>query len=609
MRALERCKIEVLGQIKCGVALSNNGYDRNNDCFNGVEKPKFQSSGLPMDTDDTSLEPQAAENKRISDDDGANDDDLSYDEPASSEKESEKPEFYLDISENEQLGKKDRKYMFIEIDCCMDLKNSSGGRQQSLKDMYGGKSEINPFVVIKVNEKEIGRTPTIENSTKPFWLDQCFEFPVSEMCSVVLEVWTIRIPRKSEALNASYRNEQLLGEASISIPSFQANQNEGFQDIISNLTMEVDTNELIDEYKDCTSQLGDGSDLVVEGNDYRVPPPKTLRLRDELMKMTEVPKSFIGSPPFIAIICMVGYYIVGVLAYSFIFENWSVTDSIYFSTVTLTTVGYGDIYPTKTGTVIFTSFFTVLAIGFIGMTFINYIGEAMVNTTVKNLNGGHHEHDKDSRYESHEQRNDSDDSFPLFRERVVLFCTIASIVCAAGFIGYFERWSFIETLYWCIITGTTVGYGDFSPTKSETKWIAFFLLPCLVVIFGMLLARLSDVVINKEIDKINAKVFEREVTAEDLAKMDADDDEVVTELEFVVYMLKELDKIDQALVDKLHELYAGLDPDSDGINNDDLKIKLQDRLRQSRLEALTKYESNLLQDRVVSTQSDATNNV
>lgn len=342
MRALENGKIEVLGQIKCGIALSNNGYDRNNYSFNGVEKPKFQSPGLPMDTDDTSREPQAAESKRISDDDGANDDDLSYDEPASSEKEGETPELYhLNMSKDEQLGKKDRKYMFMEIDCCMDLKISSGGRQQSLRDMYGGKSEINPFVVIKVNEKEIGRTPTIKNSTKPFWLDQCFEFPVSELCSVVLEVWTIRIPRKSEALNASYCNEQLLGEASISIPSFQANQNEGVQDIVSNLTMEVDTNVLIDENKDRTLQLGDGSDLVIEGNDYRVPPPKTLRLRDELMKLTEVPKSFIGSTPFIAIICMVGYYIVGVVAYSFIFENWSVTDSIYFSTVTLTTVGYG----------------------------------------------------------------------------------------------------------------------------------------------------------------------------------------------------------------------------------------------------------------------------
>jgi len=32
---------------------------------------------------------------------------------------------------------------------------------------------------------------------------------------------------------------------------------------------------------------------------------------------------------------------IGVLAFSFIFEHWTIIDSLYFTTVCLTTVGYG----------------------------------------------------------------------------------------------------------------------------------------------------------------------------------------------------------------------------------------------------------------------------
>jgi len=44
-------------------------------------------------------------------------------------------------------------------------------------------------------------------------------------------------------------------------------------------------------------------------------------------------------------------------------EKWSWTDSFYFTGMTLTTVGYGDLHPTKDSTKIFTVFYTILAIG------------------------------------------------------------------------------------------------------------------------------------------------------------------------------------------------------------------------------------------------------
>ncbi len=44
-------------------------------------------------------------------------------------------------------------------------------------------------------------------------------------------------------------------------------------------------------------------------------------------------------------------------------ENWSYTDSFYFSTITLTTIGYGDLHPTTDQSKIFTAIYTIFGVG------------------------------------------------------------------------------------------------------------------------------------------------------------------------------------------------------------------------------------------------------
>jgi voltage-gated potassium channel len=45
------------------------------------------------------------------------------------------------------------------------------------------------------------------------------------------------------------------------------------------------------------------------------------------------------------------------------FEDWSIIQALYFSVVTLTTVGYGDLHPTSDGTQIFTIIYILTGLG------------------------------------------------------------------------------------------------------------------------------------------------------------------------------------------------------------------------------------------------------
>ena len=62
---------------------------------------------------------------------------------------------------------------------------------------------------------------------------------------------------------------------------------------------------------------------------------------------------------------------LGSVSYRYL-EGWSWIDSIYFSVITLTTIGYGDLSPQTDGGKVFTLFYIVLGIGII-LSFVNTV--------------------------------------------------------------------------------------------------------------------------------------------------------------------------------------------------------------------------------------------
>ena len=55
-------------------------------------------------------------------------------------------------------------------------------------------------------------------------------------------------------------------------------------------------------------------------------------------------------------------------------EGWSLLDSLYFSVITLTTIGYGDLSPSTTAGKIFTMIYIFVGLGII-LGFVNAIAE------------------------------------------------------------------------------------------------------------------------------------------------------------------------------------------------------------------------------------------
>jgi voltage-gated potassium channel Kch len=86
------------------------------------------------------------------------------------------------------------------------------------------------------------------------------------------------------------------------------------------------------------------------------------------------------------------FFILALLTGSTIFycniENWSIIDSLYFSVMTMATIGYGDFVPTTPFSKVFTIIYTFLSIGaFVSFTaksiYLTYDNHNLFNSKLK----------------------------------------------------------------------------------------------------------------------------------------------------------------------------------------------------------------------------------
>jgi Ion channel len=309
------------------------------------------------------------------------------------------------------------------------------------------------------------------------------------------------------------------------------------------------------------------------------------------------------------------YYSLAVAGFSFLVEKWSVTDSLFFATVLCTTIGYGDIAPDQPSGRIYTACLCLYGVVMLGI-FLGVLGQYVVeehdlaaeerrkkvssqvvqflkdensNTTVEAAEVQPEDVFTESVRDDVRERSLWEDiwSLVMYEAPIMGFLVLTSLG-----IGYLEGWSWMESLYWLVISGTTVGFGDFHPSLSYTKLFSCFFLPLAVAVLGALLGRIASLYMDRKRRLAEQRFLSRSLTLCDLTTMDTSEDGRVDKAEFLTYMLTALQKVSKEDVQEIVDLFHKLDVDgSNYLSKDDLEAKnLDESLRSSLCKSLKKEQ-------------------
>lgn len=184
-------------------------------------------------------------------------------------------------------------------------------------------------------------------------------------------------------------------------------------------------------------------------------------------------------------------------------RQWKFAGSFYFAITVITTIGYGHAAPGTDAGKIFCMFYAVLGIP-LTLVMFQSLGERM-NTFV--------------RYLLHKMKQCLGcRRTEVSMENMVLigFLSCLGTLCvgAAAF-SHFEGWSFFHAYYYCFITLTTIGFGDFvalqkkEDLQEKTPYVAFsfmYILVGLTVIGAFLnLVVLRFLTMNSEDERRDAQ--------------------------------------------------------------------------------------------------------
>ena len=250
-----------------------------------------------------------------------------------------------------------------------------------------------------------------------------------------------------------------------------------------------------------------------------------------------------------AIPIILGYLAVATIFFAHV-EDWEYSDAVYFCAVTLTTVGYGDLAPTTDASKIFA---------------ICYIlgGLSIVATSLGVLIGS-----LQGTLESATMRTVRLSTAQIWMVQALRSVVVVVLTVGVGatFVYFNEGWGVLDSIYWAVVTASSVGYGDLTIEQESTRQFNTVYVLLGVGAFAVSLSKFGTIIMEIEAERHVDAFIERGVSVGMLndIKLNANQDDAIDKYEFLKYMLVAMGKVTQEDVDKVLQMFDAMDEDGSG---------------------------------------------
>lgn len=230
-----------------------------------------------------------------------------------------------------------------------------------------------------------------------------------------------------------------------------------------------------------------------------------------------------------AIVGVILYVLAGILVFILTrkgFEGHStiqLVDALYFVTVTLCTVGYGDIVPSTNFTKIFMCLFILVGFGFVDIL-LNGLVSYMLDKQEEVLLSTMDEKRLNVIFSTYIL--DMKKRRVRIRTRVALALGVVggSVAIGSVMVHFLEGLNWIDSLYLSVTSVTTVGYGDYAFSTMEGRLFASVWLFISTVAVARSFLYLAELRIEKRNRRIANWILTRKITLKDLMAADLDND-------------------------------------------------------------------------------------
>jgi len=282
------------------------------------------------------------------------------------------------------------------------------------------------------------------------------------------------------------------------------------------------------------------------------------------------------SPSTIFISFLFGYFLLGVLWFHFI-EDMNLIDSIYTIIIIVTTVGYGlDSILETERTQIFLIFFVILGVALIAES-LSYGITIFLTRMLKEEQQVFYRENADVYIQSEEMGTSQLKQYLediLAHPYTHYLVWIVWLFGGAHIIGDVEGWTFVQSTYFAVVSGSTVGFGDFTPEKENARVLVIFYLPILILLTALVFSNLFSAALDAFVDQsmLEMQQFQdgvRELLddknfASNIQRMDVDQDGKLSQTEFMLQSILNEYGVPPAKLLFLKEQFNRLDVDRSG---------------------------------------------